>query len=91
MKKDKEKVFDEVWNDERIAQFLDVIPPVGVDRDYHQIIKAYQSMRLNDFETFVDMMKADGRNLSAEHNGVSASAIMGQHKHGSDYAKVLAG
>ena len=70
---------------------MDVIPPAGVDRDYHQIIKAYQSMRLNDFEIFVDMMKADGRNLNAEHNGLSASAVMAQHKHGADYAEVLAG
>jgi len=89
MKKDKQKVFDEVWTEARIAQFLDVVPPEGIDRDYHQIIKAYQSMRLNDFATFIDLMREAKRNVLATQNGMTASMVIGQHKHGAPYAAVL--
>lgn len=89
MKKDKEKVFDEVWTEERISQFLDVIPPAGVDRDYHQIIKAYQSMRLNDFVTFIDMMRDDNRNIDASHDGKTAAEVIAQHNHGHAYSAAL--
>lgn len=89
MKKDKEKVFDEVWTEARIAEFLDVIPPEGIDRDYHQIIKAYQSMRLNDFVTFIDLMRENNRNILASQNGLTASMVISQHRNGKPYAAVL--
>lgn len=90
MKKDKEKVLDEVWTEERIAQFLTVDAPTGVDRDYHQLLKAYQSMRLNDFATFVDMMREQGRNLAASHNGQCVADIISTHRLGAPYAALLA-
>ncbi len=90
MKKDKEKVLDEVWTEARIAEFLDVTPPDGFEKDYYQLTKAYQSMRLNDFATFVDMMRDQGRNLHASHKGLTAADIIKQHRHGSQYAALLA-
>lgn len=89
MKKDKEKVLDEVWTEARIAQFLDVDAPAGVDRDHHQLLKAYQSMRLNDFATFVDMMRDQDRNLQAKHAGRSVADIIGQHRLSAPYVALL--
>lgn len=89
MKKDKQKVLDEVWTEDRIAQFLDVEAPQGIDRDFHQLLKAYQSMRLNDFATFVDMMREDGRALNAQHDGETVGEIIAKHRHGAAYAALL--
>ena len=89
MKKDKEKVLDEVWTEARIAQFLDIDAPSGIDRDHHQLLKAYQSMRLNDFATFVDMMREQNRNLQANHAGDSVADIISAHRLGAPYAALL--
>ena len=45
MKKDKERVQDEVWTEARIRSFLNLQPPAGVNADYHRLQRAYQSMR----------------------------------------------
>lgn len=89
MKKDKAKVIDEVWTEARIAQFLEIAPPDGIPRDYHQLLKAYQSMRLNDFATFVDMMRDENRDLQVRHGGVCVVDIISEHRHGSQYAALL--
>ena len=89
MKKDKQKVFDEVWTEARIAEFLDVVPPEGVNRDFHQIIKAYQSMRLNDFVTFIDMMREQNRDINAQQDGQTAADIIASHGQGEAYAASL--
>ena len=89
MKKDKVKVLDEVWTEARIAQFLDVEPPANINRDHYQLLKAYQSMRLNDFATFVDMMRDQERDLAASHEGKTVADIIGTHRLGSQYAALL--
>ena len=53
MRKDKEKVVDEVWTEEHVKSFLNVKPHDGSDEDFHMLLKAYQSMRASDFELFV--------------------------------------
>ena len=52
-KKDKEKVLDEVWTEERVHSFLDIQPPAGEDPDFHALLSAYRSMRLENFEQFL--------------------------------------
>lgn len=89
MKKDKEKVLDEVWTEARIAQFLDIEAPATIDRDFHQLLKAYQSMRLNDFATFVDMMREQNRNLQSTHANTTVAQIISQHRLGAPYAALL--
>lgn len=50
MKKDKEKVIDEVWTDDRVRSFLTVKSYDAVQEDFHMLMKSYQSMRASDFE-----------------------------------------
>ena len=57
LKKDKEKVIDPVWGEERIREFLDLQAPIGENADHHKVLKAYQSMRPEDFATFIDFLR----------------------------------
>jgi hypothetical protein len=91
VKKDKAKVLDEVWTQERIRGFLDIQPPAGVDRDFHTLLKAYQQMRAEDFADFIAMFVADGRNLDACNNsGQTLQVIVEKHRHGAEFARILA-
>ena len=89
-KKDKEKVLDEVWTQDRIESFLDMLPPEGIDADFHALHTAYKSMRSDDFEIFVDLFASRGRNLKAKNPfGESVSDIVAQHAHGTPYTRIL--
>lgn len=90
LKKDKEKVLDEVWTEERVRDFLNVMPAAGVDADFHILLKAYQAMRLENFEEFVGFFVADGRDINARNpEGDTVLAIVSQHRRSTEYADVL--
>ncbi|MEE4660223.1 MAG: PA4642 family protein, partial [Halieaceae bacterium] len=65
MRKDKEKVLDEVWTEARVKSFLQIRSHDDVEEDFHMLLKAYQSMRAEDFAKFVSFFVDDGRNLDA--------------------------
>ena len=90
MRKDKEKVVDEVWTEEHIKSFLNVKPHDGSAEDFHMLLKAYQSMRASDFELFVSFFCNDGRDLSTtSKGGRTVLEIISSHRHGAQYAKIL--
>ena len=90
LKKDKAKVLDEVWTEQRVKDFLAVQPAADVEADFHVLLKAYQSMRLENFEEFVTLFVADCRNINATNpQGETALAIIQQHKKATDYVTVL--
>ncbi|MCB1844223.1 MAG: PA4642 family protein [Halioglobus sp.] len=90
MKKDKEKVIDEVWTVEHVRSFLDARSYDGTDTDFHALLKAYQSMRESDFELFVDFFCEQKRNLDAtDRHGRSVLDIISSHRHGKPYADIL--
>ncbi len=90
MAKDKEKVIDEVWTEERIAEFLDTKPIAGVDADFHVLQKAYQAMRAEDFATFVELFKRQGRNLDAtDPSGRTLLFYIRQHRKAAEFARIL--
>jgi hypothetical protein len=90
MKRDKEKVLDEVWTEEHIKSFLHLKPVVGLDHDFHTLLKAYQSMRAHDFKIFIDYFCAQNRNLNATGpDGETVLGIIRQHRHGSEYAAIM--
>lgn len=90
MKKDKEKVIDEVWTPDHVRSFLQVRAHDGSDTDFHMLLKAYQSMRAADFELFVQFFLSDERNLNATgKDGRSVLEIVEEHRHGSEYAEIL--
>ena len=90
MRKDKEKVVDEVWTQDRIKSFLSVTSHDEVERDFHMLLKAYQSMRASDFAIFVDMFSAEGRNVGATNpGGETVLSIVMQHRNSGEYAEIL--
>ena len=90
LKKDKEKVLDEVWTEARVESFLRVEPPAGVDRDFHRLHKAYQSMRADNFESFVAMFIADNGNINATNpEGETVLAIASRHRNSEIQVSVL--
>jgi hypothetical protein len=90
MRKDKEKVLDEVWTEERVRNFLEVRSHDAVAQDFHMLLKAYQSMRADDFEKFVGFFLADGRDLNCRNpSGKSVLSIVQQHRNSSDYSTIL--
>ncbi len=90
LKKDKAKVLDEVWTEERIRGFLDIVPPAGVDGDFHTLLKAYQQMRADDFRIFIDMFQTDGRNINAcNASGQTLLAIASAHRNSHQFVQIL--
>lgn len=90
LKKDKEKVLDEVWTQERVKDFLNVKPAEDVEADFHVLLKAYQSMRLENFEEFVGFFVAEGRNINAKGpDGLTVLAIISEHRISTEYANIL--
>lgn len=90
MRKDKEKVIDEVWTEDHVRSFLGVRAHDGSDHDFHMLLKAYQSMRESDFELFVRFFVEDGRNLLASgRDGRTLADIISEHRHGAAYAAIL--
>ncbi len=90
MAKDKEKVIDEVWNEARIAEFLDVNPAAGIDADFHALLKAYQAMRAEDFEIFIELFKQQGRDLSAlDPHGRTLLSYAREHRNSEEFVRIL--
>ena len=90
LKKDKEKVIDPVWSKERIAEFMDLLPPAGENADFHRLLRAYQSMRTDDFKTFLEMFVAADCDLNATNrDGQTALSIIASHRKGAPYAEAI--
>ena len=90
MRKDKEKVVDEVWTEEHVKSFLNVRSYDGTAEDFHMLLKAYQSMKTEDFALFVDFFRGDGRDLNATgKDGRTVLEIIASHRHGVEYADIL--
>ena len=90
MKKDKQKVLDDVWTEEHVKSFLNVRPHDGGNEDFHMLLKAYQSMRASDFELFVGFFGEQNRDVNARGlDGRSVSEIVAEHSKGQDYVAIL--
>jgi len=90
MRKDKQKVVDEVWTEDHVKSYLNVRSYDGTAEDFHMLLKAYQSMRAEDFELFVEFFCADGRDLNAvDKHGRTVLAVISSHRHGVEYAEIL--
>lgn len=89
-KKDKEKVLDEVWTVERIKSFLDILPAEGVNADFHRLLKAYQQMRVEDFEQFVQFFVESNHDVNAKDpDGNTVLATISTHGHAAPYLAIL--
>ncbi|MEX1668503.1 PA4642 family protein [Zhongshania guokunii] len=91
MKKDKEKVLDEVWTEDRVREFLASEPKAGTDADFHALLKAYQSMRADDFELFINMFLETNRNLNAtDKAGRTVLSYAKEHRNSGEHVAALA-
>lgn len=91
LRKDKEKVLGEIFDDARIATFMDFPAPAGVNPDYHLLEKAYRGMRGENFSTFVKLFLEAGKNLNATGpEGKTFLQVVKTHRNGEEYAQALA-
>ena len=90
LKKDKQKILGEIFDDARIKTFLDFDAPEGVDADFHILEKAYRGMGAENFSTFLKFFIEAGRNLRAENTqGQTLLDIVSAHKQGKEYISAL--
>lgn len=90
LKKDKQKVLGEVFDNERIMTFLDFEPPAGTTKDFHLLEKAYRGMKAENFDTFLTLFKDANYDINAKNpNGHSILAIIEHHKQSKDYEEIL--
>ncbi len=90
LKKDKEKVIGEVFDDERIKSFLTFQPPHGVDPDYHVLEKAYRGMKAENFDTFIRFFLEEGRDINARNpDGKTLLQVIKNHRTAGDFAAIL--
>lgn len=90
MKKDKRVVIDEVWTQARVREFLQLLAPTGINADFFTLLRAYQSMRHEDFEKFVHFFCAEHRDLNAlSQRGETILDVVSKHRRSARYAKVL--
>lgn len=88
---DKAKVIDEIWDEDRVAGFLEARPPEnGPDPDFFVLWKAYQGMRIGDFRRFLAMFTAAGRNIDAvNERGETLSTFIAPHRHAAEFIEAL--
>lgn len=90
LKKDKQQVIGEVFDDARLRSFLVGLPPAGVDADYHLLERAYRGMGADNFATFVDLFTAAGHNLEARNPaGRTLAEVIAGHRHAEPYVEAL--
>ena len=90
LKKDKEKVIDPVWDESRIREFLELQPTSGENADFHRLLKAYQSMRVEDFEQFVEFFKEAGGDIRATNQRQeTVHQVIASHRHSAPYQAAL--
>lgn len=79
-------VTDEVWDDDRVKQFLDIEPYGDESADFHVLLKAYRGMRPNDFERFLRFFVEAGRELDArDSRGRTLWDIIEHHRQGTEF------
>ena len=90
LKKDKVKVVDEVWTEDRVKEFLNVKPAEHVEADFHMLMKAYQSMRADDFSDFIGFFLAEGHDINAKGpQGQTVLSVVSQHRNSEEFAEAL--
>ena len=90
IKKDKQKIIDPVWSENRIREFLFLMPPQGENADYHKLIKAYQSMRIEDFEKFVSFFLDEKNDINCKNSqGETVMDTIAKHRYGKPYLDIL--
>ena len=90
LKKDKQKVLGEVFDDDRVRSFLEGMPPKGMSKDFFLLERAYRGMNIDNFRTFVGFFKDAGYDLKATNqNGKTLAELIATHRHGTEYLAAI--
>ena len=96
VKKDKQKVLDEVWDDARVRSFLGKQQPsqsgeaLPGDADFYVLRHAYQSMRAADFDRFLGFYTAQGRDVRAKDGrGRTLAEAIAHHANAAPFVRLL--
>ncbi|TQV80157.1 hypothetical protein FKG94_10845 [Exilibacterium tricleocarpae] len=90
LRKDKQKVLGETFDDERIKTFLQLQPSDDLDADFHVLEKAYRGMKADNFTTFLKFFLESGRNINATNqDGKTFLQVVKHHRLAEDYVTAL--
>lgn len=90
LKKDKQKVLGEVFDDARIKTFLDIQPYGETNADFHVLEKAYRGMNIENFVSFIGFFLEQKRDINATNNdNKTLLQLVTEHRHGNEYADAL--
>ena len=83
-------VRDEDWSDERLAGFLNLLPPDDIPADYNILLRAYRGMTAGLFARFLALYVASGRDINISlANGSTFLDHVAGHRRSIDYAATL--
>ena len=89
-RKDKKKVVGEAMTDEQIQAFLHGLPEQGENADFHDLLRAYRSLREADFARFLGFFVDAGRDLNARGlGGQTLLEVIADHDKATPYAEAL--
>lgn len=90
IKKDKQKVLGEVFDDARVKSFLNVPQRADTHHSFDILEKAYRGMNIDNFITFLSFF------TEAEHdiNAINADSktflhVISEHKHAAEYIDAI--
>ena len=90
LKKDKQKVLGEVFDDERVQGFLEGTPPINVSKDFYLLERAYRGMNIENFKTFVRFFVEAGYDLKAvNQNNQTMADLLATHRQGAEYLAAI--
>lgn len=82
--------FGEDWSDERIAGYLDRLPPAGDNADFNVLYTAYKHMRLDDFQRFLLAFAKQGRDINGTNSqGQTMLTLVSGHAQSEGFAEAL--
>jgi ankyrin repeat protein len=92
VKKDKKQIIGEELSDEQIKRNLFAQPFGEGSVDFQLLIRAYRSLREDDFARFISFFVAEGRDVNAvDEKGNTLLSIIATHRHGEGYREALVG
>ena len=90
LKKDKQKVLGETFDDERVRGFLEIVDRDGINSDYARLERAYRSMKSDNFATFIGFFNTEHCDINAKSpRGFSLLQEIQTHQQSTDYCAAL--
>lgn len=90
VKKDKQKVTEEVWTSDMLKTFLVAPAPSEDEDDFRRLLFAYRGMTAEAFDRYLDLFLEAGFNLGAkDHQGRDFLMYLKRFQAHAEYATVF--